>query len=126
MAKAKQQIILGINHEILDEQTDVSTNFHVVRHVSLDFANRYHVVSLDSYARQRTYERGGRAVGSVQFNLTGTPPRGSDMLDWVYRSIVAPVAEGAVDAYGQPLTGNGFTGAELVYADLPEAAEVSE
>lgn len=120
MAKSKQQIVLGIKHEVLDEETDVSTEFHVVRHVSLDLANNYHVVSLDSYARQSTYERGGRSVGSIQFNLSGVVPRGVDVLDWAYKAIVAPVVDNAVDAYGQPQTGNKFTGAELVYADLPD------
>lgn len=121
MAKAKQQIVLGIKHEIEDEQTDVTTEFHVVRHISLDLVNGYHVVTLDSYARQRTYDRGGRSVGSAQFSLNGKPPRGSDLLDWVYQSIVATVPDGAVDAYGQPQAGNAFTGADLVYADLPDA-----
>lgn len=123
MAKVKQQIIIGINHEIFDEETDVSTSFHVIRHISFDFSTNYHIATLDSYARQRTYERGGRAVGSVQVNLTGKPLRGADLLDWVYQAITAPVADGATDQYGQPLTGNLFSGSDLVYSDLPGAEE---
>ena len=126
MAKAKQQIILGIEHEILDEETDVSTTFHVLRHLSIDVANNYHIVSLDSYARQRTYERGGRAVGSIQFNLTGQPPRGTDLFDWVYKAIVMPSAENAADVLGRPAPENSFTGATLVYADLPEPVQPAE
>ncbi|MFC3873327.1 hypothetical protein [Neisseria musculi] len=122
MAKANQQVILGIDHEIFDEETDVAETFHVVRYVSLDLVNHNHTVAVDSYARQRTYERGGRAVGSQQFSLSGQLPRGVDLLDWVYQAIVAPVREGETDAYGQPATGNVFTGAKLVYAALPEQA----
>ena len=119
MSKDKNQIIVGINREIIDTETDSSAEFHVIRHVSLDYATGFNVVSLDSYVRKSTFERRGR---SMQLNIPGVPPRGTDILDWAYQAVVAAVEEGAVDTYGQPIAANSLTGAELVYADLPEAA----
>lgn len=122
MSKDKNQITVGINREIIDTETDSSAEFHVIRHMSLDYATGFNVVSLDSYVRKSTFERRGRSVGSMQLNIPGVPPRGTDVLDWAYQAVVAAVEGGAVDAYGQPISANSLTGAELVYADLPEAA----
>lgn len=120
MSKDKKQIIVGISREIIDAETDSSATFHVIRYISLDFATGFNTVTLDSYTRKSTYDRHGRAVGSVQLTLSGKPPRGEDVLDWAYRAVVAAVEEGATDAYGQPAVAHSLTGAELVYAELPD------
>ena len=121
MSKDKNQIIVGISREIVDTETDSSAAFHVIRYLSLDVASGFHSVTVDSYVRKSTFDRGGRAVGSMQFNLTGKPPRGSDIQDWAYRSIVAEIEAGTTDSVGAPGLANSLTGADLVYADLPDA-----
>lgn len=115
---AKTKIVVGVNKEIEDLDTDVVTTFHVIQYLGADVKNGYLNVTVESYARQKTFERGGRSVAQVQFNLTGKPPRGVDLLDWVYQAIVASV-EGMTDANGQPLVANKLTDGELVYGDLP-------
>lgn len=41
MSKDKNQITVGINREIIDTETDSSAEFHVIRHVSLDYATGF-------------------------------------------------------------------------------------
>ncbi|HGG7602249.1 TPA: hypothetical protein ACJJCA_000057 [Neisseria meningitidis] len=94
MSKDKNQITVGINREIIDTETDSSAEFHVIRHVSLDYATGFNVVLLDSYVRKSTFERRGRSVGSMQLNIPGVPPRGTDVLDWAYQAVVAAVEGG--------------------------------
>ena len=113
MAEAKQsevkKIAVGIACDIIDDNTGATASFHTVSGVYLDFANKYYTVTLDSYFNQKAYESGKRSMGSSQIQTDSPPPRGQDVIDWALQAIVAPSE-----------TPDDFTGAELVYRELPQ------
>lgn len=102
----KEKIIIGLKHEIEDAETDATTTFHVIRHISLDPVGGYHSVVVDSYVKQSTFARGGRAAATLQLSLQGEIPRGKDALNWLYESLAAPSENG-----------NTLSGAELVFSE---------
>lgn len=107
MAKpTENKTALGIALDIEDETTGVPAAFHTVGTLYLDFASGYHTATIQSYFSKRVYELGKQPVGGgTQISLTGQPPRGADVVDWVLQAVTAS------DAQGSP-----FAGAELVYA----------
>ena len=107
MAKqSENKTALGIALDIEDETTGVPASFHTVGTLYLDFASGYHTVTIQSYFNKRVFDTGKQPVsGGTQISLTGQPPRGADVVDWVLQSVTAS------DAQGSP-----FAGAELVYA----------
>ena len=107
MAKpTENKTALGIALDIEDETTGVPASFHTVGTLYLDFASGYHTVTIQSYFNKRVFDTGKQPVsGGTQISLTGQPPRGADIVDWVLQSVTAS------DAQGSP-----FAGAELVYA----------
>lgn len=107
MAKqSENKTALGIALDIEDETTGVPASFHTVGTLYLDFASGYHTVTIQSYFNKRVFDTGKQPVsGGTQISLTGQPPRGVDLIDWVLQSVTAS------DAQGSP-----FAGAELVYA----------
>ena len=107
MAKpTENKTALGIALDIEDETTGVPASFHTVGTLYLDFASGYHTVTIQSYFNKRVFDTGKQPVsGGTQISLTGQPPRGADVVDWVLQSVTAS------DAQGSP-----FAGAELVYA----------
>lgn len=110
----KTKHIIGILAEIEDPNTGVPAQFHVVSdyHVSEKYATA--TATLESYFSKKHHDNGKQALGSQSMTLYGKPERGQDTLDWVYRSIVAAIPDGATDVYGNPITAHAFTGAELV------------
>ena len=108
MAEAKR-IIVGIACDIIDDNTGAPASFHTVSGVHLDLSNQYCTVTLDSYFNQKMYESGKRSMGSSQIQMDSPPPRGQDVIDWALQVIVAPSE-----------TPDDFTGAELVYRELPQ------
>jgi hypothetical protein len=108
MAEAKR-IIVGIACDIIDDNTGAPASFHTVSGVHLDLSNQYYTVTLDSYFNQKMYESGKRSMGSSQIQMDSPPPRGQDVIDWALQAIVAPSE-----------TPDDFTGAELVYRELPQ------
>ncbi|OSI06791.1 putative phage associated protein [Neisseria animaloris] len=116
----QNQIAVGIKHHIIDQDTGVPTQFHTVSMLAVDFDNGVHSVTVNHYFSQDLFDLGKKPFRASRYELYGTPPRGGDIVDWALKSIVAPISDGAVDVYGQPLQANDFTGAELVYRDFPE------
>lgn len=104
--QVENKTALGIALDIEDETTGVPASFHTVGTLYLDFASGYHTVTIQSYFNKRVFDTGKQPVsGGTQISLTGQPPRGADVVDWVLQSVTAS------DAQGSP-----FAGAELVYA----------
>lgn len=114
MAKqSENKTALGISLDIEDETTGVPSLFHTVGTLYLDFASGYHTATIQSYFSKRVYELGKQPVGGgTQISLTGQPPRGADVVDWVLQAVTAS------DAEGSP-----FAGAQLVYADAAAKGE---
>lgn len=114
MAEATEnKTALGIALGIEDETTGVPSSFHTVGTLYLDFASGYHMATIQSYFSKRVYELGKQPVGGgTQISLTGQPPRGADVVDWVLQAVTAS------DAEGSP-----FAGAQLVYADAAAKGE---
>ena len=108
MAAAKR-IIVGIACDIIDDNTGAPASFHTVSGVHLNLTNQYYKVTLDSYFSQHVYEGGKRSMGSTEIEIKSPPPRGQDVIDWALQAIVAPSE-----------TPTAFTGAELVYRELPQ------
>lgn len=115
---AKQEMnpinIIGLKKSITDENTGVPADFHVMSALSVDFNNKFCIVTLSSYFNQQLFDHGKAPLGSVSLQLHDVPPRGADWGDWAYQQLATPIAEDAKDAYGNPLLPNQFTGAILV------------
>lgn len=111
--QVENKTALGIALDIEDETTGVPAAFHTVGTLYLDFASGYHMATIQSYFSKRVYELGKQPVGGgTQISLTGQPPRGADVVDWVLQAVTAS------DAEGSP-----FAGAQLVYADAAAKGE---
>lgn len=111
---AKNQMVIGIAAEIVSEDTGVPAHFHTVSNVNIDYVNKMTFATVSSYYSEKLYENGKAAVGSLNTTLYDIPPRGVDVIDWVCRSLIAPVEEGATDAYGNTITPHALTGGTLV------------
>lgn len=123
MAKNNQELntVIGLKVDIVDDNTGAPAGYHVISGLNIFVNSGYCDVTLSSYYNQNLQQAGKHAMGTVGITVHGIPPRGVDVFDWAYRSIVAPVAPDAVDAYGSPLQAHVFTGAELV-AETPAKA----
>ncbi|RPD83129.1 hypothetical protein EGK75_13480 [Neisseria weixii] len=104
----KQQTNIGMIADIEDVNTGVPASYHVVSGVHLDLTNRYYTVTVDSYFNQKLFEKGKKALGSVQFTLSEAPPRGVDVIDWALSALVD----------GDNPNPHQFTGAQLVKTEL--------
>lgn len=111
---ANSKMIVGINAELVSEDTGVPAHFHVISAMNVDFANQSTYLTLASYYSQKLHDAGKNAVGTLVYTLDAAPPRGEDVMNWVYAQLVAPVAEGETDRYGNPKTTHALTGGELV------------
>lgn len=110
----KTKYIIGILAGIEDPNTGVPAEFHVVSDYHISQKYKTATATLESYFSKRHHDNGKQALGSQSVTLQGIPDRGNDTLDWIYRSIVANIPDGATDAYGNPIVAHAFTGAELV------------
>lgn len=106
--------IIGINAEVEETATGVPANFHVIANLNIGYNYDTTHATIDGFFSRKHKEQGKQSLGSFSVTLNGTPPKGACALDWAYRQLVAPIADGAVDAFGAPILPNAFTGAELV------------
>lgn len=107
--------IVGIKVEIEAEDTGVPANFHVISALNIDLNNQLTYATISSYYSEKLYKAGKASVGSLSVTIYDVPQRGVDVFDWVYQSLVAPIAEGATDRFGNHLQPHNLTGGELVY-----------
>lgn len=111
---ANKNMIIGIAVEIEDPNTGAPAAFHVLSDLHTSWKYARSTATVDSYASRKSYEMGKSPMGSQTVQLYGAPSDGQCSKLWAYRSIVAPIAEGSVDDYGNPILPHDFTGAELI------------
>ena len=113
---AADKLAIGLEQQIIDEETGVPTAFHVVGQQFFDYGRQYYTATPYSYYNRRPWEQGKAYIGTgVQVVLTGEPPRGSDVQTWILETAAAQVPEGAADAHGNLQAGSVFAGAKVVY-----------
>lgn len=101
------QLAIGINHEVPNEDTGVPTSFHTVGELYYNVSTGFLTVTLNSYFNRQVYEQGKRRVGEgLQYNLNSVPPRDVDFLGWLLEEIV------------NPDNGTPFAGAPLEYIEV--------
>lgn len=129
MAKTTQELnqhVTAIKIQIEDGNTGAPASYHVINNLNINIGEGYPITTLTiaSYYSQKQQQAHKHPMMTTNMTLVGMPPRGADAFDWAYRSLVAPVAPDAVDAYGSPVQAHQFTGAELVLeAAAPTATD---
>ncbi|UOP05356.1 hypothetical protein [Conchiformibius kuhniae] len=118
-----QTHIIGLKKDIVDEQTGAPAGYHVINDLHIGYGSAYATATLASYYSQKLHEAGKQPMGSTTVTLYGTPPRGTDVQDWAYRSIAAETAPDALDPYGNPVQPHQFSGADLVFAPADAGTE---
>ncbi|SSY80290.1 hypothetical protein [Alysiella crassa] len=115
--------IVGLKIAIENPDTGVPTNFHVVSSVNIHYKMNTTMVTVDGYFSEKLFDAGKSPVGiPLNINLQGIPEN-EDAKNWAYRQLIAPIPEGAVDAYLQPILPHEFVGAVLVEREI-KAADV--
>ncbi|STZ77343.1 hypothetical protein [Bergeriella denitrificans] len=100
--------IIGISHEIEDENTGAIADFHVIEYASIDYKYHTATATVNGYVNRKAFERGRNPLCSHTLTIQ-TAHIDSDAeisRQWLYGQAVLPEAANSV-----------FAGAELVTAD---------
>lgn len=111
----KTKHIIGIAIEIDDPNTGALASFHVISSLNTSWKYNNAQATLDSYASRKAFDLGKQPMGSQIITLYGSPENECSKA-WAYRHLVAPIPEGTLDVYQNPVMPHDFTGGELVEA----------
>ena len=90
--------IIALTKPIVDEQTDVECNFHVMESVYIHFQAQMTQATFRSYVSQKSYDKGKHFVGveGIPVQINQAPPEGVDTVQWIYQNAanyIVPASE---------------------------------
>lgn len=81
---------MGIKKVLTDVNTDVPMEYHIIDFVNVQYVNGVTYATISSYFTKDSYVAGKRPLHQDQVQLTGVPPQGADVLDWIQGQLVLP------------------------------------
>lgn len=116
-----QNQIIGVLHEQVDPETDVTCNFHRVTSYYVNKESNIVQATLRSYVSQKSFENGKSPVGAlgIEVQINAAPESYESAEEFIYNHLAEAL---------NPVTGEAsiLTNAQLVTKTVTSGAQASE